>query len=121
MSNRDQAIKQSLQQAQEKADGVAPDFTTVFGAAERQIRSRSRKRYGGLAAAAVVMAIALSLIPSRKDEVTYVDVEELMATTSWSAPSDALLPRHQFDIYRELPKLFDSPATSTIDDEGALL
>ena len=121
MSDDDQTIRQSLRQAQEAADGVAQDFATVFNSAERQIRSRSQKRYLGLAAAAVVMAVVLSLIPSRKDEFTYVDVEELMATTSWSAPSDALLPRHQFDIYRELPKLFDSPVTSTVDDEGALL
>ena len=121
MNSEDQELRVSLQASQRQVDGRVPDFESVFRAAERQSRDRRRIRFAGLAAAAALIAFALALLPVQEDEFIYVDVEELTATTQWSAPSDSLLPKHQFDIYRELPGMFESTDMSTSTDEGALL
>ena len=47
----------------------------------------------------------------------YLIADSLLNTTQWSAPSDALMPTHEFDIYQELPVLLES----TKPAEGALL
>ena len=122
MNSDDKVLRDGLQKAQRQVEGKAPDFETIFGAAERQShdswRDRRRIRFAGIAAvAAAVAVLAFRLLPTTEDEFRYVDVEELVATTYWSAPSDTLLPVHQFDIYREIPELFESTDTY----EGALL
>ncbi len=117
----DEELKARLQQAQGVADGGAPDFAAAFAAAEHQVQRCRRNRLAGLAAAAALAAVALTLLPKQQDEFRYVDVDELVATTRWSAPSDSLLPQHQLDVYRDVPRLFDSTATSTNSEEGALL
>ncbi len=117
MNNDDETLRSMLQPRQQAADRAAPSFDAVFAAAEDQLRRTSRKRYLGLAAAAAVAALAIALLPANEDEFTYVDLDELTASTSWSAPSDSLLPQHEFDIYRGLPRLIESTDT----DEGALL
>jgi hypothetical protein len=43
--------------------------------------------------------------------------DALMNSTTWTAPSDVLMPDHQFDIYRDIPVLDQS----TISEEGTLL
>jgi len=121
MNNEDESMRASLRESQRRFDGPAPNFETIFGAAERQSRNRRKVRFVSLAAVVAVAVLALSLLPTQEDEFTYVDVTELVATTQWSAPSDSLLPVHQFDIYRELPRLFESTDMSTNIDEGALL
>ena len=121
MNSEDRELRASLQVSQRQVDGRVPDFESVFTAAERQSRDRRRIRIAGLAAAAALIAFAVALLPMRQDEFIYVDVEELTATTQWSAPSDSLLPKHQFDIYRDLPGMFESTDMSTNTDEGALL
>jgi len=35
----------------------------------------------------------------------------LLGTTGWSAPSDSLMPDHQFDIYQDIPVLIESTET----------
>ena len=115
----DEILRLAVQKSQQEIDGKAPDFKTIFAAAERQSRARQRVHLVGLAAAAAVVALSLLLV--QEDEFIYVDVEQLTATTSWSAPSDSLLPEHQFDLYRDLPRLFESTDVSTNTDEGALL
>ena len=119
MSDDDRRLRKVLRQGQAQSDGAAPDFATVFAAAERQMRTRHWPKYSGYTAAATitVMAMAIALLPGNEDKFIYVDVDELAATTSWSAPSDSLLPNHQFDIYRDLPRLFES----TNSNAGALL
>jgi len=117
MNKEDQTMKATLQRAQRQADGRAPEFGSLFAAAERRTERRRTVRFAGLAAAMAVAAIALGLLPVHEEEFRYVDVEELVATTQWSAPSDFLLPTHRFDLYQELPQLFESTNT----DEGALL
>ena len=121
MNNEDETLGKMLQRAQREADGTAPDFAVTFTAAQSRATSRRRFQYTAVAAAAVVAAIALGLLPAQKDEFTYVDVDELTATTQWSAPSDSLLPQHRFDIYRELPRLFEAMDVSTDSDGGTLL
>ncbi len=110
-------LKNALRAASDAADGTAPDFERLFAGAERQVLRSRRVRYSGLAAAAVTAILVLSqqLITDR--QFTYVNVDELVATTSWSAPSDTLLPQYQINLYRDLPELFGS----TDIDEGALL
>ena len=121
MDNNDQALRGALQTAQQCVDGPVPGFAKVYGAAERQLRKRRRVQFASLATIAASVMLAIGLIPSEEDEFTYVHVEELAATIYWSAPSDALLPVHTFDIYREIPEIFESTDMSTNADAGALL
>ncbi len=117
MSVDDVMLRESLQQAQQRADGKPPDFGSSFAAAETQVRLRRRTWRAGLAAAIALFAITFALLPTKENELIYVDINELQATTYWLAPSDSLLPERRFDIYRELPRLFES----TEPDEGTLL
>ena len=119
MHREEQALGATLRQAQRFVDGQVPEFEEVFGAAERQVRGRRKAQFAAMAAA--ISAAALGFLLLSEDEFIYVDTDELMATTQWSAPSDSLLPAHQFDIYRELPRLIELPPVSTEPDEGALL
>lgn len=121
MNDNDGILRTRLQNLQQQIDGEAPDFNTIFEVAERQSRVRHRVQLTGLAAAATIAVVALGLLSTQEDEFIYVDVEELTATTQWSAPSDSLLPQHQFDLYRDLPGMFESTDMSTNTDEGALL
>jgi len=61
----------------------------------------------------------VSLLPEGPSELDdeYLIADALMNSTSWTAPSDSLMPQHQFDIYREIP----FPDPSTISEEGSLL
>ena len=116
MHKEDEALRDAVRRAH--VDGSAPPFDRVFAAAERQARSKRRIGFAGLGVAAAVALVAVSLQPlEQQDEFIYLDVAELAASTSWSAPSDSLLPEHQFDIYQEIPWLFES----TEPDGGALL
>lgn len=99
-------------------DQDAPGFDAVFAAAERRYRSARRRP---LWAAAAAVAAAAAMLPfltgSPTPEPEYIRLAELMETTQWSAPSDALLPTRRFDIYQELPVLIESTKAA----EGALL
>ena len=95
----------------------APAFETVWAAAKRRRVSR-RFGYGlGAAAAAIVAAVIVLQGGELPPERGYVEVADLMNSTYWSAPSDVLLPDREFDIYQDLPVLFES----TEPAEGALL
>jgi hypothetical protein len=116
MRDKDDVLADAVRRSNSDAD--APPFARVFAAAENQIRSARRKRFAGAGVAAAVILALLSLRPGEQaDEFIYVDVEELSASTSWTAPSDSLLPQYQFDIYRDIPRLFES----TEPDGGTLL
>lgn len=124
MSDDNETLRTRLQDAQQQADGNAPAFAVVFAAAERRARRKRRARITAVAAAAVVATLAIAMLPDQPDEFSYVDMNELTATTNWIAPSDSLLPEHRFDIYTELPRLFDRTDvidTSTESNDGALL
>ena len=94
-----------------------PSFDAAWAVAERRHRSR-RYGYGiGAAAAAVAAAVIVLVNGGAPVAERYIEVADLMDTTYWTAPSDALLPEREFDIYQDLPELFES----TEPAEGALL
>lgn len=99
----------------------APDFDKVWANAEI-VRGNSRRRFrlaSGVAAALALAVIAATLWPSQQVELSddYLIADALMNSTLWSAPSDSLMPEHQFDIYQEIPFLIES--TNSL--EGTLL
>lgn len=104
----------------DRAGTPAPDFEEVWAAAEQRYE-RARRRYtavGGVAAAVAVIAIVAALRPGEPppdDEFLIADA--LMNSTTWQAPSDALLPDYRDDIYGEIPVLMES----TDLNEGSLL
>ena len=113
-------LGKGLKEAFGKAEGTPPSFGETWGAAEaRHARSGFRLKAVAGIAAAVVLAVAISFLPEQQAEMTdeYLIADALMNSTSWSAPSDVLMPEHQFDIYREIP----FPDPSTISEEGSLL
>ena len=86
-----------------------PGFATTWRAAEARL-ARTRRRNRMLAgAAAVVAAVILGLqLQAPSIDSRYVEVDDLMGSTSWTAPSDVLLPEHDYDRYQELPTLLES-------------
>jgi len=124
MTERESTLRAALRKAQAKheSDGI-PDFDSVWAAAEREAGAALRRRgiFAGVAvvAAAVVLAVGVlpmnlsptNRLPTKQQDLRYIDTDELLETTRWSAPSDSLLPEHQFDIYQEIPVLIESTET----------
>ena len=120
-SEFERRLRAAMQQGQAEAEaGRTPEFDDVFAAAEASAARRRGRvmAVGGVAAAValVAIAVAMQLQPVEQDW-QFVDPDEFASSTSWSAPSDVLLPEHRFDIYGEIPVLIESTGTS----EGALL
>lgn len=114
MTDSDTALRDELRAAQARAErDHVPDFETIWTAATAQagIVRRRQRLFVGSAAAAAVVAIAFGLLVSPEEEWRYIDADELLETTVWSAPSDSLLPDHQFDIYEDFPVLIESTET----------
>ena len=114
----DEELHRSLRH---KPDRSAPDFASVMRAAGERNATRST-RYRFVAACAVVASVAAVTIAQWPNGDGAVDDEFLIAaamleSTQWIAPSDALLPKHQFDIYQDMPVFMGS----TELDEGTLL
>ena len=118
-------IKEKLKQAAQAAQkDDMPSFDETWVVAETHfVQSRSRyRRYGALAtvAAAIgVVAMTIALWPAQQAELSddYFIADALLNSTSWTAPSDALMPERQFDIYQGIPLLDESTNTY----EGSLL
>lgn len=87
----------------------APAFDEVWAKAE-QARTTQRRRYASLASLAAVAAVAAILVAGEPtvDAPNYIEMADVLDTTYWTAPSDALMPEHRFDIYQEMPVLFES-------------
>ena len=109
----------ALQHAQARIEeGRAPTFDDAFAAAERRVRGARRRRMAGAIAAAIVaVAVIMQVVPPSQPEWRFVDPEQFASGTSWTAPSDVLLPERRFDIFEEVPVLIESTET----DGGALL
>ncbi len=117
MKTDDRQLAQTIRNAM-PADPQAPSFADAYAAASQQVGRRRHRLH--LLAAAAVAAIAVIVIVDTRPGVTepgYIEMAELMETTSWTAPSDALLPDSRFDIYQDLPTLMKS----TDGNGGALL
>ena len=120
MTDSDEALREALRKAEAgAAAGRVPDFDSTWAAARvRAGKVRSTKSVlAGAAIAATVAAIAFGLLRPSEDEWHYIDANDLLETTRWSAPSDSLLPVHQFDIYQDIPVLIES----TESNGGTLL
>ena len=117
MTNKDDKLAQAIRK-EFPAEQDAPSFDETWAAAESRYRG-ARRRYAGFgavaAAAAVVVVMTLGGGPQPTGPV--VDMDQLLSSTSWTAPSDVLLPQREFDIYQDLPTL----PVSTKSAEGALL
>ena len=120
MTDTDTTLRNAIQAEQARREaGQAPEFATVFAAAEATAASRTRRRRTalGIAAAAAVTALAVSLLLPRGEDWQYVNPDDFATSTTWVAPSDVLLPQHSIDIYRDIPVLIES----TDSNGGALL
>ena len=98
-----------------------PAFDAVWAAAESQ-HLKDRRRYAtfsGIAAAVAMVTVVAGLWSSEDAEMSdeYLIVDSLLNTTQWLAPSDVLMPQHEFDVYQEVPFLMES----TNLNEGSLL
>ena len=119
MQDPKDTLRNAVKDAFAGAEGhQRPSFEKVWQEAERR-NAASRQSYrwfAGAAATAAAIVVALYLqTPAEQDP--YIEVAELLDSTYWSAPSDVLLPDREFDIYQDLPVLFES----TEPAEGALL
>lgn len=121
----EEEIREKLKQAANAAEKDGPpSFDETWVIAETHfVQSRSRfRRYGAVMAAAAaiaLVAITVALWPAQQAELAddYFIADALLNSTSWTAPSDALMPEHQFDIYQGIPLLDESTNTY----EGSLL
>ena len=115
-------IRRALKPAFDREQvNAAPGFDEVWAKSEAAYRYSQRKvrLLGGVAAVLALAVIAATLWPSQRAEFSddYLIADALMNSTLWAAPSDTLMPEHQFDIYREIPLLIES--TNSL--EGTLL
>ena len=117
----DDELGQWLKTAYRKAEGNPPSFAATVAGADEAMKRRRRRSGGlaGLAAALAAVALIVSLRPDAPDMPSneYLIADALLNSTTWSAPSDSLMPAHQFDIYREV--LLPVPSTNL--REGSLL
>ncbi len=118
MNDDDKRIAEALKkEAPEPVE--APRFDEVFERAEAEFHWQTWRRYLSVAGAvASVTVVAIALLVFAPDEAPEsLQITGLLDSTSWVAPSDVLLPEHEFDIFEELPE----PMESTEPAEGALL
>ena len=106
MHASDDTLRERVAKAWPEAD--APAFDATWQAAATR-HAATRRRYRWFAGAAAVLAvIAVAFNQQTPEQPSYIEVAELLETTYWTAPSDALLPERSFDIYQELPVIFES-------------
>lgn len=103
----------------DKKGGEPPAFGMSLAAAERRSRQHAR-RFVGLAAASVLVAAFVFMLNTGLPGSDELELQgaDLMGSVSWMAPSDALLPSHEIDLYQDLPEMWTE---STKPVEGALL
>lgn len=104
-------MKNDIANCYRNADsGHVPPFATIWQAAERRhaANRRSYRRLAATAAVVAVVVVGVNLQTPQSEQVQFVEFADLMESTSWSAPSDVLLPEHQFDIYQDMPMLIES-------------
>jgi len=117
MRNSDDTLSQQVRSAWNHEVEKEPSFDHVWHAATaRHVAHRRRYRLFS-SAAAITAAVIVGLNLQPPAEKTYIEVADLLETTYWSAPSDVLLPDREFDIYQDMPELFES----TEPAGGALL
>ena len=118
MTTSDDALREALMRAWQRATSRNhAAFDEVWRDAEqRHVAARRRyRRFATVAALAAAVVIGLNL-KGPIEERRYIETAELLDSTYWSAPSDVLLPDREFDIYQDMPVLFEStePAGGTL-------
>ena len=116
MTASDDELARRIRDAWPAGDDGGPSFEQSWQSAGRR-RAASVRRHRGFAVVAVLAAaviVGLNVRPRPPEE--RVELAGLLDSTSWSAPSDVLLPDREFDIYQELPDLLESsePAGGTL-------
>lgn len=116
----DRALAASIKAAAPVLQDIPP-FHATFMQAERRLRGTRQTRRRLLGSAAAMVAIAVAAFVSFESGApdangNFIEVDELMSSTRWQAPSDVLLPTHEFDLYQELPMFLEStkPAEGTL-------
>ena len=117
----EEELKRDMRESLRARSSATPDFERVWRAAEARYLDERRqlRRNGGLVAAAIVVALVIALRPDQPPATTpLIEVgEDLLSSTLWTAPSDVLIPKRDYDIYHEIPSLMES----TKLEEGSLL
>lgn len=116
MNDRDfqDALKQGM-----PAGAQPPSFDETWHAANARYQ-RGRRRntmLAGVAATLAAVAIIVNALMPEAEQAAYIEMAELLETTSWQAPSDMLMPAREFDIYQDVPVFIES----TDETGGALL
>jgi hypothetical protein len=112
----DRKLRAEVNKAWPPSADSEPAFDDTWQAA-RARHSAARRRYRRIAGvAAIVAAAVIALYSESPTQETYIHVADLLETTYWTAPSDVLLPERKFDIYQDMPVLFEStePAGGTL-------
>ena len=116
MQEEDKILRDKVTRAWPNSAHSDPGFRNTWQAA-RERHTTGRRYYQRFAAAAAVIAVAaIALNSGPPTQETYIEVADLLETTYWTAPSDVLLPEREFDIYQDMPVLFEStePAGGTL-------
>lgn len=114
MTDSDTTLRDLLKQGQNEAEqGRAPGFDATWATAEARASARRNHGWmvGGAAVAAIAVAITVGLLRPAEQDWQFVNPDIFESGTSWVAPSDVLLPEHQFDIYNDIPVLIESTKT----------
>jgi len=114
----DEELKQKLKSGLQAMQPDAPRFAEVWSAA-KAVRSKSRRSYAGLAAAAAAVSLlTIVLWPAgRLPDDSYLNELALLNSTHWSAPSDVLMSDLDWGVYQDIPQFIES----TEMQEGTLL
>ena len=117
MQDSDKKLRDQVRQSWGGDRGAEPSFETTWQAAQQRHAAgrRQYRRFAGAAAVIAAIVVAIYAQPPAGD--SYIEVADLLESTYWTAPSDALLPDRQFDIYQDMPVIFES----TEPAGGALL
>jgi hypothetical protein len=106
----DESLRQRVYQSWQRNEiEDVPPFDDVWQRAEGRFAT-SRRQYGRVAAVVLALGVIAAVFGVRPavEEPTYIEMAELLNSTYWAAPSDVLLPQREFDIYQDLPALFES-------------
>jgi hypothetical protein len=117
MQDSDKTLRDQVRQGWTGIGDAGSSFETTWQAAQERHAAGRRhyRRFAG--AAAVVAAVVVALYAQPPAGESYIEVADLLESTYWTAPSDVLLPDRQFDIYQDMPVIFES----TEPAGGALL
>ena len=110
MRSDDEALRRRVRESwQTRHDEDGPAFADTWRHAEARFAA-TRRRYVRVAAVAVALGVIAVVFGTRPavEEPEYIEMAELLNSTYWAAPSDVLLPKREFDIYQDLPELFES-------------